>query len=551
MSDIPGSTPPPPPARPSDPVPKELLGLALKQIRDVLRGNGVPPASVTVKSFSGAVLDFEAYEVFRVAPTVSEKYVNGKQQGKTVSSEAELRREIQRTVDRAATDPSVRPAIHDYLRKRPDLGFGLDRQMVPLPGIAAQYVLHVQCGACHGSKTSPCAGCRGTARQPCTKCKGQRDMPCPVCNGKRTVARGSAQVSCTNCAGRGRVGCNMCRQTGQIACTRCRGSGKMPCPTCGAMGWRSLIASLSFNGEGHFDYDRAALPDGLSGRIDRTKAELVTGGHAQVRLIEDRARLQDLDKLAQPGDVIVPYHVRLPHGRIVFAIKNMEAAATLYGGKPVLSGLPPFLEKTAGKGLRLLAEAAATKGDIATPLGAAVRTRLVADTVAAAASTSRAKAVAGLRRRYPVGIRTSTFDHLVRQAEICLRNLTRLPRYKGFAAGVAVCAALDAAWLIAPLRAQAVMQAGPVAAIAGDALLPVVGGIVAALAIRQSCAAAIQKVLGKIQNGKRKKLMPKSGQSMLYGVAGSLAAWMVMLQAAAMTGHAPDWYAALLRMIGL
>jgi hypothetical protein len=556
MADFPGTPPtaPPSPERTLEPVPQSLLDQALGQIRNLLRGNGVPPDAVAIKSFDGGVLDFEAYEIFHITPQVNEKNVNGKQQGKVITSEAELRREIQRTIEKAVTDPRVQMSVREQLRQRPDLGFGLDDQVLPLPSADVQYVVHSQCGTCHGSKASPCSHCNGRGRETCMRCKGRREITCPGCRGTGTQVQGNDQVQCRQCHGRRTIACTLCKQTGLMACTRCKGMGKMVCQNCGGTGWRTLIASIAFSAHGHFDYDRAGLPDQIPGQIDRIKATMVADKHADVKLVEDRIRLSDLEKIARPGDMIVPYRVRLPFGNIVFDVKGKEIPGKLFGQRPTLSKLPPFLEKTAGRGLRQLSEAAQSKGDIAKMLEQAVRTRLVADIVTAAASNSPAKAAKIVQRQYPHGIRAENIPPLVRYANICLGNLSRLPRLVGFGIGFVVCAALDAAYLFGPLRSDIVAGAGPAAALGADALLPIAGAGLASLAVLLACVHAIDKVMGKLKKDPKKKagkLMPKPGQSIVTGAGAGLLAFIVVLHAAFVANHAPSWYAALMHVVGI
>jgi hypothetical protein len=184
-----------------------------------------------------------------------------------------------------------------------------------------------------------------------------------------------------------------------------------------------------------------------------------------------------------------------------------------------------------------------------------VRTRLVSDIIEAAAGNNPAKAAQLVQRRYPHGIRPENIPPLVKSANICLRNLFRLPRLTGFGIGFAVCAILNAAWLFSPLRGMVVAQAGAAAAIGMDVLLPVIGAGAASLAVLLTCANAINRVLGRKKKAGNKqggkKLAPKPGESIAAGFGASLLAFLVMLHVAFMTSHAPSWYAALMHMIGL
>jgi hypothetical protein len=282
---------------------------------------------------------------------------------------------------------------------------------------------------------------------------------------------------------------------------------------------------------------------------------MVVEKHADIRLTDDQSRLSELGKIARPGDIIVSYRVRLPFGNIVFSMKGGELSGKLFGQKPVLSRIPHFLEKIAGKGLHQLEEAAQSKGDIAALLAQAVRTRLVADIIEAAASNGPVKAAKILQRRYPIGIRAASLPPLVVQANLCLRNLSRQPRLIGFGIGFILCALLDTAYLIGPLRGMVQSAGGPLAALAADAALPVAGIAIAATLVLMTCARAINKVLGKQKkkNAKTggKKLTPKPGQSIATGTVASLLAFIVILHIAFMTGHAPSWYLALMHMDGL
>ncbi len=518
----------------------DVLGRALESFRHLVRGNGIAPAAIRIKDFSGHMLDFEARTIFQVRTVVSESYLNGKPQGPVLKSKEELQHEIAEAASKTAAGPAIRPALMDSLAKRGDMGFGFNAETITLPLPASRFILPLPCEPCHGTKVIACAGCRGTGRAPCIKCHGRREITCLSCRGTQFQFAGQQKVSCRVCRGRGRVGCPTCRQTGQTPCLKCRSAGKMPCRACGGTGTRSLVTTITYKAEGAFEYDRSTVPPQASLLLEKLKGTLVADKHAEARYADAAPQAPEAEI---PGRVVLPSRIRLPFGAITFEIGNEETKGWLFGNQPFLTGFPPFFEKIAAPGFQALAQAAQPGGHKNGGLEKAIKFRLTGDIVLAAASFAPAKAFKFMQKRYPYGMGDDALKSGLRHAAIALKGMGRGPRLLGLTIGLMLSIILYGAWFAVPLR--------PVDLIAADAVFAAVCGTLTVLSIRLTASRAVGRVLGRLQKGGRQRFLRDGGFSLWTGTGVSLLTGLIILHGSFIAGRSmPSWYAVLLQMAG-
>lgn len=527
-----------------------LVEKAMDLIRQAVRGNGARPQDVRFIGFDGEVLHFEALERFEVEPKVSEKLVHGKERGEVTGSQQDVRQKIQAAMEKATYNADVTQATIDIFKGRPDRGFGLDNYSLALERLKQTFVVHELCSVCNGAAKSPCLTCRGARKTQCPRCHGARDMTCPSCAGRKLENTPRGQRPCARCRGRGRIPCRTCTRTGFVPCAICRAAGQLPCKNCGATGWHSRITCLELRAQSHFMFDRAALPPEVPPLIDALRGALATEGHAEAILNEDRRRLEELSRGGRPQEYFIPYKVRLPWGALKFAVGEKEIEGKLFGFQPSIVHAPPFLEDTARKGLRFLAEAAGSPRHAAARLGDAVRTRAVAQAVFAASQLSRRRALDYMHEKYPFGIRRETIVNMLSQAQGAMKRSARGARLSGFCSGIMLAAAFYTLYYSGTVPRPPVKNAA--AAVIPDLAVVAVGGIIVTAAMQFASAYALKRAIGKIMPvNKKKRLLPRAGRDAVWGFCGASVAYIVIVQWAAMRGNEPPvWYEWLMKTAG-
>lgn len=540
-----------------EPVPDELLEKAVKKVQAVVKGNGMRGLQVALADFEGEILRFETYEVYKMDPQTAEKRVNGKQNGEVVGSATDMKSKMNALLERITENVDVKKNIIELMKKRPDLGFALENQTIALDAFNKTFVVHELCTSCSGARALACGMCHGDGRATCHRCKGAMLVECPLCQGHRTISAGGGRKTCTKCNGKGRAGCPVCRGRGVTPCKNCKGTGKLPCQPCGTTGWHSLIGSLVVKAKCSFWYDKEALvvaeeaPD-LPPLIDQLGAEMVTDQHAYITIIEDEARLKELDREVKGDEFKIPYKVRLPWGDISFRLKDRIIKGRLFGLHPELVHMDPFLEEPLFPGLRLLDEAARAPGDAAAKLKEAAPYRAIGEAVVLSARLNPTKAYEAFAKRYPFGLKLETMQKMLISAQITLRNITKKPRRIGLIMGMLLNAALMGAFYALPLRPQLYqyIPALPLQALLDIVLLVLCMGLVW-LIIQSTATSALHQALAHLlPPEKRQGLTPKPGKIGWLGLALSASLWLGMIPLTYQAGQAaPAWFDLLMSVL--
>lgn len=539
-------------------VPDEVLEKALKLVQAVAKGNGLRGLQVALGEFEGAVLTFEAYEVFHMDPQISEKRVSGKQNGEAAGSTVDMRSRMQAVLSKVSENPDVKKFTIDMLRKRPDLGFALNGQSIALSNYNKNYVVHELCTSCGGRKYMLCGVCHGDGRAKCYRCKGAMQIDCPLCHGQRTVAAGNARKTCTKCNGNGKVGCSLCNGKGVTKCKNCKGDGRLNCQSCHATGWHSVIGSLLVKAKCSFWYDKEALaaaenaPE-LPPVIDALGPRMVTEKHADISFIEDIERLKQLDQEVKPDEYKIPYRVRLPWGNISFRLKDKVVNGKLFGYNPALYHVDPFLEEPLIPGIHKLEEAGRTRGDAVQNIKDASRFRALGEALVLSARMGHGRAFEAYGKRYPFGLRTDTLHNILNSADAALKNVTRRPRQRGVLYSAILSLALLGGFYLTPVRAQLYAQlAADPARLALDAIILATVMAASWFVIQAAAAKALHDAMAHLlPPAKRKKLTPKPGRAGCVGVALAFALWLAVVPLTYLLGQsAPLWFERLMALAG-
>lgn len=549
---------PGPDATGPEPVPDELLEKAVKLVQNVVKGNGLRGLQVALADFEGEVLKFETYELFRMDPQIAEKRVNGKQNGEVAGSVSDMRAKMQGVLTKITENPDIKKYVIDLLKKRNDIGFALENQTIALDSFNKSYVIHELCTSCSGSKALACGVCHGDGRATCYRCKGAMLVECPTCQGHRTVAAGGGRKTCMKCNGKGRAQCHVCRGRGVTRCKNCKGTGRLGCQQCGTTGWHSVIGSLVVKAKCSFWYDKEALVEGdkapeLPPLIDMLGNKMVLEKHADITLIEDAARLKELDQEAKDKEFKIPYKVRLPWGSISFRLKDKVVNAKLFGLHPELVHVDPFLEEPLFPGMRLLDEAARTSGNAVDKIKEASRFRAIGEALVLASRMSHGRAFEAYEKRYPFGLKTDTLHKILVSADMALKNVTKKPRRMGVIYAAIISLIVLSAFYATPVRSYLYAAIAIEAArVVIDILLLLTVMALSWVTIQSSAAKALQDAMAHLlPPEKRKRLNPKPGYAGWAGLGLAFMAWLAMVPITHMAEQsAPIWFEKMLSLIG-
>lgn len=533
-TDYPPTSAKPPPKAPVIASEQELAQKALERVRAILKGNGVKLDTVRVIGHKISHHTMNAGTYLELRPAVSERTAPGKLViGQPVASREEATRQIDQTMMRAANDAAVKAQIASVLLSRPDQGFGMTRQTVPLDFLKNEFTWHESCNTCHGSSQAACQRCQGRRIEPCTKCSGRGLMQCPMCR-----ATGMLQGQrCPRCQSQRYVPCDQCQRSGMMNCRMCNATGHMKCPTCAGQGWKSHILSLSAQALTYFEYDGKSVPKGAADMIETQASTLVAQGRIKVtgRVADDKENVLGAN-----------YEVEFPYGDLIFAIGKKEVKTGVFGLKGELVNFPAVLDRIVASAVEGLEEAARDVGDVAGKIRAATRYRVIAQGFLTASRTSAKKTVEHLMKIYDIGLSESMAEKIALLADQTTARITRKPRYYGLTGGLVLVAALDCAYYLLPVRSKI---AGYLPSAKFDFVLDILplilGGIITTVSIQLAASGAIKKALGHLNNKNQKgsSIASKAGASGWIGWAGSLLILLAVMEYAATSeGAAPYWY---------
>lgn len=509
-----------------------LVKSALDRVRAILKGNGVKLDSVSVASHKISHHTLNAGTYLELKPSSSERTSPGKiVVGQQVGSRDEAAKAVDQAMVQAANDPTAKAQIASVLLSRPDQGFGLVRQTVPLDFLKKEYTWHESCSTCRGTAKATCQRCQGRRIEPCTKCSGRGLMPCPLC---RTTGLLQGQ-KCTRCLGQRYVPCDQCQRSGMMSCRMCQSTGTMKCQVCAGQGWKTHILTSAAQALTYFEYDGKSVPKGAADMIETQASLLVTQERIKVngRIADEKENVLGAN-----------YEVTFPYGDIVFNVGKKEVKAGLFGYKGELVNFPAILDRIVDNAVRDLEDAARDVGDVAGKIRNATRYRVIAQGFITASKTSAKKTAQHLLKIYDIGLSQGMAEKIALLADQTTSQITRKPRYYGLAGGLLLVAALDYVYYLLPVRSKI---AGYLPDVKFDFvldLLPLIlGGVITTLSIRMAGAGAIRKALAHLAKDGKNTIVPKAHSSGWWGWIGAIVIMLGLMEYAATSeGAAPYWY---------
>ena len=506
---------------------------AIDIIKTIAQGNNCEPDDVTLESFEGEVLTFQAENMLTILRKHSEKQMPGQIQGPVkVDNETAAKNAMSNAYLTLSEDTDMERKIREVILNREDKIFGISNEIIPLPFWKKEYVTFEPCNTCKTTGTVKCMPCSGKGIEQCPRCHGAGQTHCTHCNGAQMIQAPNGQrIQCTICHGTGRTGCTQCRQSGTIKCKVCRSRGSTPCPNCQGNAWTSKIYIMEIEARTAFDYPRDKVPDQVSSMIDKHGAKIKD--HAQIIISqtlesavnqENEDKIQEQKEAAERQDFIVPviYEVTLPYGHIEFNIKGKTYYTFLFGTKNKLTHVSPFLDDLTKEGLRKLKDAAELRGDVTENLKAAAQYRTIKEGIIASASYSANKATKALRSTNKIGLSPENIKDIISTADIALKNITNKPRTMGTIFSVLINLIIFAGYFFAARTPIIEKIANPTLHHIADGLILIITAYIGTLTIQMTAQSALTKTLNALlPEGIKRSAPPKLGDKLYVSLAAS------------------------------
>jgi hypothetical protein len=512
--------------------PDQVAQTALTKLRALCKGNGVKLQTIQLKSHDIDLHTLYAGTYLELRPVVTEREAPGKiMVGKLAQNREDAGKLVDQAMANVARDSSMKTQIVRALLSRPDKGFGVNGQPIPLDFIKYEFTWHDSCQTCRGTGQSSCPKCRGQRVEPCIKCSGRGLMFCPNCRGTGLLQG----VKCQKCQAQRYVACDQCRKSGMMQCRTCSGHGTSKCSTCSGQGMRSHVIGLSASAMTYFEYDGKSIPQGAAHMIEAEGSNLVPSGKVKLE-----PRMAD-DKENAIG---ASYEVTFPFGEIEFSIGKKDFHAGVFGYKTDFVNLPNILDKLVQKGVEELEEAAGDVGSVSEKIRRATRYRLIAQAFLYAIKTDPDKGIPLLLKKYDAGLSHSMAEKIILLAENAIAKISRKPRIQGFIIGFGISAIFTAAYYFAPIRSSLAAFLPNQHFDAIFEIVPVVfAGIVTPIIIRIMAAGSVRNALGHLlPDTEKKTLVPKTGKAGLIGYGAGFIFMVIAVAIAGITEQDAPWW---------
>ncbi|MBU6235109.1 MAG: hypothetical protein KGQ41_04635 [Alphaproteobacteria bacterium] len=510
---------PPPPVDPA------LAEGAIARIRKQVQGNGLKPSSVELRAINGFVHGFYGTTSVHLAPSVQEAKRSGRFTDGQIIQPQQINEAVQDFVSRVASDRGVLGLVHETVLARPDQGFGVSGDAIPLPQVTRTFVAHEPCGKCRGAGGTPCHNCLGQMRITCYRCHGQGGVACITCQGRGQILTPQGPVVCHACAGRGLSVCPVCQSQRMITCPECQGHGKKICEGCGGQGWTTKSWAVTLTAQTTFRLRTKGLPPALVTLIDRVGgAKLATDGHARITPIlgRDAEMLAPEADISQGASLWFLYRAEMPFAELDIAMGKGSIRPKLAGFKARLLEVPEFMDALLKPGLEILSEAAAGGAASTQKILECARWRALGDTLRSLVRGNSKRALKSLMETYTLGLSENTAKRIVKDANTALSRLSLWPRMVAMGGALGVSLVLLAAYYMYGGRdavSGAVLPEGTTGGLAYvfDLIFAVLLAAAGTHAIRMAAGKASKNVLeglGVVSGGQMP--LPKPGAPGLW-----------------------------------
>ena len=423
----------------------ELKTIAVKQMVEAVKGNGLKAEDVDISKFEGETLEFLAITELVLDTKMSIKRQAGKLTGaKLLPNQAAFQEELNRETYKIAHSPDVVDRMRDIVLDRDDKGLCLKNIMIKMPFLHKDFVAHEPCNVCSAKGKIQCARCHGKGEEPCPRCQARGSEICPTCGGRQFIAGpGGQNQHCQRCNGQGRVSCSLCHEKREISCSICKGVGTTQCKQCNGHAWNSVLGLAEINPIAHYDFERDGIPLPAQEKLDILGSDIQH--HSDIQVVHRHKELEQ-----ERDDISIPYHIKVPMAHVEFKLKEkLDIPAFLFGTQGRLWDMPPFLEKTMAPGIKALKHAALGQGNVAAHLQKAGRYRTLRHLILATSKAGPKKALRIILEKNPIGLEEENTKKIIMMAQQALGLIGKKPKQTGFIIGALITAAIGAAYYIA------------------------------------------------------------------------------------------------------
>lgn len=513
---------------------------AVARIRKQVQGNGLKPSSVELRGVSGHVYSFFGTTSVHLKPQVQEGRRAGRFTDGQIIQPHQIDAAIQDFIGRVASDRGVLGLVHETILSRPDHGFGVAGEAIPLPQVSRVFVAHEACGSCRGMGGTPCHNCHGQQRVTCYRCHGQGGIPCVTCTGRGQILTPQGAIMCHACHGRGMTPCPVCHGQRLIVCPECQGHGKKICEACGGQGWTTKTWNVTLTAEPSFRLRTRGLPPALVSLIERVGgARLAADHHAKVMPIvgheaEEFRRFADIEGGA---GLWFLYRADMPFAELDIAMGKVNIRPKLAGYKSRLVDVPDFMDALLRPGAQHLADAAQGGAGASQMIISAARYRALGDVLRGLVRAAPKRVLKSFTDAYPLGMSDNFARNIVKDAGTALSRLSLWPRSVAMVASLAIAFGVLAGFYVYGGRVgilHALESNGwsGIVAWAADLLLVILLGLGGTHAIRMTAQRSLRVVLeglGVVAGGRLP--LPKPGAPGLWlwlGIVGIAAGFILL-----------------------
>ena len=470
---------------------------ALKRIRSLGRGNGVDKDSVQIIRETADYIKCQAITHIELAHTIKEERKLGQHQVEQVIEDpGQLPKIIQKNTEEAIKNTEARKALAGILLNRPDKGFGVHGQTFDVAPFNKEFGYYQPCETCEGNGKARCPKCQGQGKEQCGQCGGRKHINCGYCKGMGTTqGQDGERKTCNRCAGRKQLGCPLCQQSGITNCRNCRGAGEVKCDPCRSKGVFTIAVTVEYTMKTLFEIDRAALPHPAVKMIETAGHKLVSDNH--VKIIGEPVKRED-------GGLAIQYNAEFPYSELDIGVNGHPMKVHMFGFKAKMLKLTNFVDRLVEKNYALLLQAAQDEGNIADHIQKAARSRLISEGIYFATQYPGKKAMACLKKDFPMGVSNSLIKDIIVQSKHAFRNVSRKSYWTGFGSGLAVATLLNIAYFIGGGRDIVAAQlTSPMLLSIVDLLLIPISGFVIGYAAQYMAKRPIQKVIQPLLKDKK------------------------------------------------
>ena len=422
----------------------ELKTMAVKQMVEAVKGNGLKAEDVDITDFEGETLEFLAITELVLDTKMSIKRQSGKVTGpKLLPNQAAFQEELNKETHKIAHNLDVVERICKAVLERDDKGLCLKGVMIKLPFLHKDFVAHEPCSACGAKGKIQCARCHGKGEEPCPRCQARGTEICPTCGGRQFVAGpGGQNQHCQRCNGQGRVSCSLCHEKREIQCTICKAVGTTQCKQCNGHAWNSVLGLAEINPIAHYDFNREGIPLQAQEKLDILGSDIQH--HSHIQIVHRHKELEE-----ERDDISIPYHIKVPMAQVSFKLKEkLDVPAFLFGTQGKLWDEPPFLEKIMSPGIKALKQAAMGQGDVAAHLQKAGRYKTLRHLILATSKAGPKKALKAVLEKNPIGMEEENTKKMIMMAQQALSLIGKKPKQMGFMLGALIAGAIGAGYYL-------------------------------------------------------------------------------------------------------